>query len=108
MKNEDHPLMQALKAHAKPSGPAFVPMEGPRTFEINHDEIPGLPGKAVGEHISVHLEGHIHSQHNDGHAVMHVAEVKPDTNEMTAKENPGRKTPSGSGAIVTTQESRTP
>jgi hypothetical protein len=63
-------------------------MEGPRTFSIEHKEIPGLPGKKVGEGISVKLTGHVHSQHNDGHMVMHVDSVKPDSSEMMDKENP--------------------
>lgn len=112
MKNSDHPLMQALKSKnssGKPPEHPFAQFEAPRSFEINHEEIPGLPGKKVGEAISVRLEGHVHSQNNDGHAVMHVASVKPDSTEMTDKENEGRKTPSESGAVsVKTQESHAP
>lgn len=103
MKNDSHPLIQALKFNAKPTGPAFAPMEGPRTFEINHEEIPGLPGKRVGEKITVSLEGHIHSQNNDGKTMMHVASVKPDSDEMTAKQNPGRVTNSKSGSVADPQ-----
>lgn len=108
MKNESHPLMRALKARMRPSGPAFAPEEGPRTFTVKHTEIPGLPGKKVGEDISVHLHGHIHSQSNDGHAVIHVAAVKPDSTEMTQKQYPHSKTPSKTGSMVTTQESHAP
>ncbi len=102
MKNDHLPLIQALKGRAKPKPKPETPLpqfEPPRTFEIQHHEIPGLPGKKVGEHLSVHLEGKVHMQHADGHAVMHVSTVKPDTNEMTDAANPGRKTPSESGAV---------
>lgn len=74
-------------------------MEMPRAFELKHDEIPGLAGHKVGEGISVNLEGHIHSQHADGHAIMHVSDVKPDSEKMTKETNVGRKTPSVSGAV---------
>jgi hypothetical protein len=107
--NENSPLIQALKGRAKPKPEtSFDQFEPPRSFEIKHEEIPGLPGRKVGEKLSVRLEGHIHSQHNDGRSVMHVASVKPDTDAMTAKEHPDLKTPSKSGAVVTTQESHVP
>ncbi len=98
--NENSPLIQALKGKAKPKGEtSFDEFKPPRTFEIHHGEVPGLPGRQVGEPITVSLSGHIHSQHNEGHAVMHVDEVKPDTNKMTEKEHPDLKTPSKSGAV---------
>lgn len=108
MKNDHLPLLQALRGRSKPKTDSVQPIEMPRAFEIQHHEIPGLPGKKVGDHISVNLAGHIHSQNNDGHAVMHVSSVKPDSTEMTDKANPGRKTPSMTGAAVTTQESHAP
>lgn len=110
MKNDGIPLIQALKGRAQPKGHAPLPQfEGPRSFDLQHHEIPGLPGKHVGEHISVTLHGHVHSQHSDGHAVMHVASVKPDSTEMTKKEHPDMATPSKSGAVnVQTQESHAP
>ncbi len=83
----------------KPKEEAMGPMEMPRSFELKHDEIPGLAGHKVGEHISVNLDGHVHSQSADGHAIMHVASVKPDSTEMTKENNPERKTPSESGAV---------
>lgn len=102
MRNEDLPLIRALKDHAKPKSgaPPLPQFDAPRTFEIQHHELPGLAGHEVGEEISVNLKGHVHSQHNDGHVVMHVSEVKPDTNDMTEKENPDRKTPSESGSVA--------
>lgn len=107
MKNSDHPLMQALKARnssGKPPEHPFAEFEAPRSFEIKHAEIPSLPGKKVGDAISVRLEGHVHSQNNDGHAVMHVSSVKPDSSEMKDAENPDEKeTP-----LVRTQESHAP
>lgn len=108
MKNENHPLIQALKGRSKSpvAKDPFPAFDSPRTFEVQHTEIPGLPGKHVGEHISVRLEGHVHSQHNDGKTIMHVASVKPDSTEMTQKENPDKVTPSKSGAVsVQTQQS---
>lgn len=98
MKNSHLPLIQALKNRMKPKEEMLGPAEAPRTFELSHDEIPGLAGHQVGEHISVNLAGQIHSQHADGHAIMHVASVKPDSNEMVSKENPDRVTPSGTRA----------
>lgn len=108
-RNETSPLIQALRKRAPSNSIAdFHPAEMPRTFELKHHEMPNLAGQRVGSPITVSLKGHIHSQHADGHTVMHVAAVKPDTNAMTDKANPGRKTPSDSGAIVTTQESHVP
>lgn len=108
MKNADLPLMQALKGRAKPKGnTTFDKFEPPRTFEIHHHEIPGLPGKRVGEHISVNLKGQVHSQH-EGKTVVHINDIKPDSSEMTKESYPDKKTPSHSGAIVTTQESHNP
>lgn len=81
MKNDNLPLVKALQNRGKKGTPANVlPIQAPRTFELKHDEITGLPGRKVGDSISVHLHGHIQSQHNEGHAVMHVSSVKPDTN----------------------------
>lgn len=89
MKNDHLPIIQALKGRSKPKGDTSLPQfEAPRTFEIQHSEIPGLPGRKVGEHISVTLQGHVHSQSNDGRAVMHVSSVKPDSEAMTKEENP--------------------
>ncbi len=95
MKNSHLPLLQALKGRqpAKASDLGSLD-EPPRTLQIQHDEIPGLPSRKVGEKISVNLEGHVHSQHNDGHAIMHVSSVKPDSTERTAQENPEKTTPS--------------
>lgn len=87
MKNSHLPLIQALKNRMKPKeeGPSF---EAPRRFEVLHSEVPGLPGRKVGEAISVNMKGHIQSQSADGHAVVHVSSVSPDSDEMTKKENP--------------------
>lgn len=92
MKNDHLPIVQALKAKAKKSStPEMPPFETPRTFEVQHSEIPGLPGRRVGEPITVNLHGHIHSQHHDGRAIIKVASVKPDSQKMAAKENPPQK-----------------
>lgn len=94
MKNDHLPLIQALKARSKKKSEPDVsipPFESLRTFDVQHSEIPGLPGRRIGEPITVNLHGHIHSQHSDGRAVIKVASVKPDTKEMDAKENPDTK-----------------
>lgn len=94
MLGDNSPLIQALKGKAKPKEETPLPQfDAPRTVMIHHDEIPGLPGRHVGERIAVNLEGHIHSQSNDGHAVMHVASVKPDTSGMEKKQYPEEKVP---------------
>lgn len=109
MKNENMPLIQALRGRVKSKPePSFDQFKPSRTFQIDHSEVPGLPGRAVGDHISVNLHGKIHSQSADGHAIMHVSSVKPDTEEGTKKEYPEQKTPSESGALVRTQESHCP
>ncbi len=86
MKNDHLPLIQAMKGRAKtvPGEPSFAPP--PRTFEIKHEEIPGLPGRKVGEALSVRVHGKIHQQSADGHAVMHVSSVKPDSQDLTDQE----------------------
>ncbi len=89
MKNSHLPIIQALKNKNKPMKEVPSPvMDFPRTFEVKHSEVPGLAGHRVGEHISVNLKGKIHSQNADGHAILHVASVKPDSSEMKAKQNP--------------------
>jgi hypothetical protein len=101
VRNENSPLIKALQGRAKPKGDAPLPQfDAPRTFEIHHGEVAGLAGQKVGTPITVSLAGHIHSQNNDGHAVMHVDSVKPDSDGMTAKEHPDLKTPSKSGAVA--------
>lgn len=93
MKNENLPLIQALKGRSKKgSVESFHSFEPPRTFQLQHHEIPGLPGKKIGETISVNLKGKVHMQHADGHAVMHVTSVKPDSQEMADKTNPDKAT----------------
>lgn len=95
MKNSNHPLIKALQSKTnKPfSGPMNAPMEGPRHFEIGHHELPNLAGQKVGTPITVSLKGHIHSQHHDGKAVMHVDSVKPDSSDMENKQNPDSDAP---------------
>ncbi len=106
MKNSHLPLIQALKNRMKPKE-MIGPEDMPRTFELKHTDIPGLVGRKVGEGISVNLAGRIHSQHADGHTVMHVSSVKPDSAEMDGKENPDQK--NGPKEIrVRTQESNVP
>lgn len=85
MKNDHLPLIQALKGRTKK--PESFNFEVPRIFEVKHSEIPGLPGKKIGEHITVNLRGHI-ADHGDGRSTIHVADVKPDSTEMTNKESP--------------------
>lgn len=95
MRNENAPLIKAMQGRKKSSGPIPLPQfDAPRTFEIHHGEVNGLAGQKVGTQVAVNLQGHIHSQHADGHAVMHVDSVKPDSTAMTAKEHPDLKTPS--------------
>lgn len=86
MKHANMPLIQALKGRSKLK--PTETLEGPRIFEVKHDEVTGLPGRKVGDQISVHLTGRIHSQHADGHALIHVDHVKPDTSAMDHKEDP--------------------
>lgn len=94
MKNDHLPIIQAIKGKLKPKGDTPLPQfDEHRPFEIQHHEIPGLPGRAVGEKVAVRLEGHIHSQHNDGRAIMHVESVKPDGSDMEKKQNPDAKVP---------------
>ncbi len=91
MKNDHLPIIQALKGRQPaPKADVFDPM--PRTFEVKHSDVPGLSEKKVGTPLSVVLRGKIHMQHGDGHALMHVDSVKPDSDEMAQKENPGSKT----------------
>ncbi len=92
MKNDHLPIIQALKGRQPvPKADVFDPM--PRSVEIKHSEVPGLSDKKVGEPLSVLLHGKIHMQHGDGHAIMHVNSVKPDSAGMTQKENPEAKKP---------------
>lgn len=89
MKNDHLPLIRALGKKAKPANlPDLPTFESPRVFEIKHHEITGIAGRRVGEKVSVHLRGHIHSQHNDGRTVMHVSSIKPDSDEMKDKQYP--------------------
>jgi hypothetical protein len=105
----DNPIIQAMKDRSKKQVGAtpFDPLDEGRLFELQHDQdtIPGLPGKRVGEAMTVNLTGHVHSQHN-GKTMMRVTSVKPDSDDMTEEENPDLKTPSESGAVsVRTQQS---
>lgn len=109
MRNENSPLIQALKGRVKPKeSTSFDKFEPPRTFQIKHGEVPGLPGRPVGEHVSVRIHGKIHSQSADGHAIVHVDRVdaKPDSSDRTKEDYPDLKANSKSGALrVQTEES---
>lgn len=104
MKGDNLPIIQALKGKQKPQSGPVPQFEAPRTFDIHHGEVPGLPGRRVGEPITVKLEGHVHSQYNDGHAVMHVSSVKPDTSGTEKEQYPEQKVPER-GIDVRTQQS---
>lgn len=94
MKNDHLPIIQALKGRQKPKSETPLPQfEAPRMIHVNHSEVPGLPGRKVGEPITVHVTGHVHSQHNEGHAIMHVSSVKPDTSGTEKKQYPEQKVP---------------
>lgn len=82
MKNEDHPLVRALSRDKGSAGGDSKMLdfdEIPTYLNLKHSDIPGLPGRKVGEQITVNVSGHIHSQHNDGHAVMEVHHIAPDS-----------------------------
>lgn len=94
MKNDNLPLVQALRNSGKKGTPANVPeIQAPRTIMVHHSEIPGLPGRRVGEPVTVNIQGHIHSQHADGHAIVHVSSVKPDTSGTEKSQYPDQKVP---------------
>lgn len=93
MKGDHLPIVQALKGNIKKATNNTIAFEQPRSIEIQHHEIPGLPGRQVGEPITVQVHGHIHSQHNDGKAVMHVSSIKPDTSGTEKKQYPDQKVP---------------
>lgn len=93
MKNDHLPLIQALKGRQKPKDDTAQLDMPPRTMMIHHTEIPGLPGRKVGEPITVNVQGHIHSQHNDGHAIVHVSSIKPDTSGTEKKQYPEQNVP---------------
>lgn len=94
MKGDELPIIQALKGKQKSKGETPLPqLEAPRSVMVHHSEIPGLPGRQVGETVAVRLEGHIHSQHNDGHAIVHVNSIKPDTSSTEKKQYPEQNVP---------------
>lgn len=100
MKNNNLPIIQALKAKMRPKGePTIHDFQSPRTFEIQHHEIPGLVNKKVGDPVTVSLTGQINSQHSDGKAIMHVASVKQSGDSPKADNPP---------VSVRTQESHAP
>lgn len=73
-----NPLVQAMnKGKAKPPSIDFETVPS-RELKVEHSEIPGLPGKHPGEHITVSVQGHI-SHHEDGHSVMQVHHIAPDS-----------------------------
>lgn len=77
MRNKSNPLAEAMGHKATPPSIDFKDVPS-RQIEIHHSEIPGLPGRHVGEHITVSLQGHIAS-HEDGHSVLEVHHVAPDS-----------------------------
>lgn len=102
MRNANLPIIQALKGHMKPKGETPLhQFQTPRTLEVHHHEIPGLPGRKPGEAIAVNLKGHV-LHHSDGKSVIHVSSVAPDSTDMTNKENPKNN------LNVRTQESHVP
>lgn len=93
MRGDHLPIIQALKNRQKSKAAPVQGPDLPRTLMVHHHEIPGLPGRKVGEPVTVRIQGHIHSQSNDGHAVVHVASIKPDSSETEKKQYPEQNVP---------------
>jgi len=108
MKGDHLPIIQALKGKMKLKSKhtAFDTFEPPRSLQVNHHEVPGLPGRKVGESISVRLHGHIHSQNSEGHAIVHVSSVKPDSSQSDNSEYPEQKPTMKKPLLVQTQQSQ--
>lgn len=82
---KDNPLVSALsKGRATPPSIKFEDVPS-RTLEVNHSEIPGLPGRHPGEHITVSVQGHI-SSHGDGTSTLQVHHIAPDSPAMDKEE----------------------
>lgn len=82
---KDNPLVSALgKNRAIPPSIKFEDVPS-RMLEVHHSEIPGLPGRKPGEHITVSVQGHI-SSHEDGKSTLQVHHVAPDSEAMDEEE----------------------
>lgn len=84
MKNDA--LLAAL--HKGPSQPksnvqssaatGYASGEMPRVLQFHSSEVPNLGNVKTGDQLTLKVHGHIQTMHDDGRAVMHVHEVKPD------------------------------
>lgn len=99
MKNDSHPLMQALKKRSGPSE-SFAMPEPDRIFQLKKEDIPAGKTFDAGDNAKFVIHGKIRSTHDDGSLMMavHKAEHQADPDVSEVPKEP----------IVTTQESHRP
>lgn len=110
MKNDNHPIVQAMLSKRGPSTSGSTPfdmMEPSRHLEIKHAELPGLGNVAVGSKVTAMVHGTVRSQHSDGHSMIEIHQIKPDSPAEDKAVNPDFKEPKGN-PVVMTQDSHVP
>lgn len=97
MKNDSHPLLQALKRR----GPSETSLpEADRIFQIKKEDIPAGVAFDAGDNARFAIHGKIRSTHDDGSLMMHVQKVEHQA-DSDISEVPKSQ-------IITTQESHRP
>jgi len=100
MKNDSHPLLQALKKRGKSEESAFTLPEPDRLFQLKKEDIPAGRTFDAGDNAKFAIHGKIKSIHDDGTLMMHVHKVE---HQADPEFSDAPKEP-----IVVTQESHTP
>lgn len=101
MKNDNHPLLQALRRRSGSDAPSLPMPEQERLFQIKKEDIPPLAKFDAGDNAKFVIHGKVRSTHDDGTMMMQVHKVEHQADSQDAAEAP--KEP-----IVITQESHRP
>ena len=89
MKNDSHPLLQALKRRSNGSEAPSLPMpEEERLFQIKKEDIPPLAKFDAGDNAKFVVHGKIRSTHDDGTMMMQVHKVEHQNDDQDATEAP--------------------
>lgn len=102
MKNENTPMIQALKKRSRIPEPSFKIPEPDRLFQIKKEDIPVASKFTPGDDSKFVLHGKVRSMHDDGSMMMHVYKVEHKQDTEDVKSAPKEQ------INVKTQESHSP
>lgn len=84
MKNEEHPLISALRPKSKMGGMDKMP-DMPRVLEVREGDMP-IMHMNVGDEVEVTVKGTVSSVHKDGTMMMDVKSIEPCEDEESEED----------------------